>query len=252
MPTKHESNILKDKVIICTYPQKEQDELYDMLTALGATVLSMPMIEISPLPFQLENTLTTYDWLVFTSKNAVQPFVSQFKTIKNKVAALGEQTANRLRQSEVEPDFVGTGKSAADFINELLPVLLKNEKVLLVLGNLAPNTLQQQLKEKALVDRINVYQTEVAKSVDQKILRLVKNDQYDVLIVTSPSAINGLISKLNIPHHPLRIISIGITTTAAIGKFQIEPVATAIEPSYKGLAQTTIDYMKNDLKKLKI
>jgi uroporphyrinogen-III synthase len=232
-------------VFICTYPKKGQDELVDALTAEGATVLSMPVIEVTSLPFQPEKEIEGYDWLVFTSKNAVEPFASKFPVVKNKVAALGEQTAKKLQQFHIEPEFTGSGKSADDFAQEFLEVLGENEKVLLVLGNLAPNTLQQKLSGKATVDRIDVYQTTPLYKVDEDILDLIKKDKYDALVVTSPSAIKTLVTLLKNPHQQLRLFSIGKTTTNAILDFQMQPLATSVEPSYRGLAQTILDYFKN-------
>lgn len=246
MSTKHEKHILKDKVIICTYPEKEQDELVAMLSEQGATVLSMPMIEISPLSFHLKKDIADYGWLVFTSKNAVEPFSSQFPTITNKVAALGEQTAKQLQDHHIEPTFIGSGKSASDFVEEFANELHEDEQVLLVLGNLAPGTLQEEFGKKSKVDRINVYQTIATKRVDREILARIKKDQYDALIVTSPSAIKALIHELENPQMQLRIISIGKTTTAAILNYQMHPLATSAKPGYRELAETTIEYFRNN------
>lgn len=249
MPTELKNDTLKGKLIISTYPEKKPDDLAEKLSLLGATVLSMPLIKVSVLPFQLENNINNYNWLVFTSKNAGESFVNQFENCDIKIAALGEQTAKRLEQLHLNVHFTGSGKSSVDFVNEFLPVVSENEKVLLVLGNLAPNSLQQKLSKKVHTDRVNVYQTTAAKNIDEKIFDLVQNDQYDVLIVSSPSAIKVLHQKLKVPHQPLRIISIGITTTAAMRELRIEPLATSVDPSYRGLANTTIDYFrKNTIK----
>ena len=242
MSSIRESDILKDKIIICTYPKKEHDELAEILTAHGAKVISMPLIETSPLPFQLQHRLTEFDWLIFTSKNAVEPFVKEFHSFTNKVAALGEKTTEKLRQHHIEVKFTGSGKSATDFGNELLSILKKGEKALLVLGNLAPDTLKEILADQISVERVNVYQTTAAKLVDQGHLERIQTGQYDALIMTSPSAYQELKMKLNRPFSALQIISIGKTTTAAIQKDEVEPLATSSDASYKGLAATTIEY----------
>ena len=240
--TNNKNNILKDKVIICTYPKKENDELAEQLAAHGATVISMPLIETLPLPFQLKEEITSYDWLVFTSKNAVKPFAEKYPTIKNKVAALGEKTAEKLIQYHYQLVFTGSGKSATHFGNEFKNVLLQNEKVLIILGNLAPDTLEDLLEEKAIVDRVNVYQTQGVQEVDQSVLQQIKDDNYDGLIVTSPSAYSELKKHLADSTSSLKIFSIGPTTTAAIQDDQIEPLATSKEASYQGLATTVIEY----------
>mgnify|MGYP003835986135 CR=1 FL=1 len=242
------NDILKGKVVICTYPEKEQDELVTMLASEGATVLSMPVIEISPLPFQLKKNINEYDWLIFTSKNAVQPFTENYPEIPCKIAALGEQTAEKLEQFHLPPAFVGSGKSAHNFVDEFLPKLRDNENVLVVLGNLAPDTLQQKLGTKAHIDRVNVYQTNPASTIASNVLERIEKNEYDALIVTSPSAVRALIHKLKTEPEKLRFISIGKTTTAEINKYKAEPLVTAIEPSYKGLAETTIRFYQSKVK----
>lgn len=249
MPTHEGNDILKDKVIICTYPKKEQDELIEILSNHGATVHSMPVIEICPLPFQLKKNINKYNWLIFTSKNAVQPFADRYPTTTCKIAALGKKTADKLNQHQLMPDFVGTGKSADDFADEFIDQIQRNEKILLILGDLASTTLQQKLGEKAQIDRINIYQTRACPEVNKKFAELVDNDQYNALIVTSPSAVQTIANEAK-QVTSLRFISIGKTTSSAIKAFNIEPLATSNQSSYKGLAETTINYFKN--KKLKI
>jgi len=243
-----DNDILKGRTFICTYPEKTQDELIAMLSGQGAKVLSMPVIEISPLPFQLEKGINQYDWLIFTSKNAVQPFTDRYPKVSCKIAALGEQTDQKLEQFHLQSAFVGSGKSAHDFVNEFSPELQNNEKVLVILGNLAPDTLQQKLGTKAQVDRINVYQTNPASTIAPNLLERIEKDKYDALIVTSPSAVRALIHKLKTTPEKLRFISIGTTTTAEINKYKAKLLATATEPSYKGLAETTIRFYQSKVK----
>lgn len=242
MSTEHEKDILKDKVLICTYPEKEHDELAKTIIANGASVISMPLIEISPLPFQLPKDISTYDWIVFTSKNAVEPFAAKYPVMTNKVAALGEKTAEKLIKLHYQPAFTGSGKSATDFGNEFKKILQPDEKVLLVLGNLAPDTLTNLLGQYVQIDRVNVYQTTGVQFVNKNVLNKIKNDQYDALVITSPSAYYELRKHLPESSSPLKIFSIGKTTTAALQKDEIEPLATSKEASYKGLANTIIEY----------
>lgn len=245
MPIHEGKNSLNSKVVICTYPPKEQDEFYEMLTRQAAKVLFMPLIKIYPMPFQTKKAIDKYHWLVFTSKNAVKPFAEKHPEVPNKIAALGEKTALHLEKYQLKPDFVGTGKSAIDFGNEFMEALEQNESILLILGSLAPDTLQQKFSSKVEVERINVYETKEVESVDPKIINLVDSNQYDAIVVTSPSAVKSLVKKVKTAKH-LRMISIGKTTTAAIKDFQLEPLATSKNPSYQGLAETTIQFFKSN------
>ncbi len=237
---------LKGKTIISTYPKKIPDVLADSLESLGAKVLSLPMIQISPIPFSLEKNIEQYNWIVFTSKNAIPPFFKKIQlSNQNKIAVIGKGTADELSKHEYQASFIGSGKSGEDFAEELVQLVPEGESILLVLGQLAPNTIQQKLSSKNSVDRIDVYNTEMPDSIQSEHLQRIEKDDYDLIIVSSPSAIINLSSALKNGVKELRLISIGKTTSAAIRKLGIEPLAEAKESSYQGLADITIEYLKN-------
>ncbi|MCF6342686.1 MAG: uroporphyrinogen-III synthase, partial [Bacteroidales bacterium] len=76
---------MEGKVIINTRPAGTNDLIGEALQALGAEVLSMPMIEVRPekLTAPALHTLTNArrtDWLVFTSRNGVDSFFDQYET----------------------------------------------------------------------------------------------------------------------------------------------------------------------------
>lgn len=238
-----EQNRLKGKTILRTGPEKDQDELAEILDAAGACVISMPMVAIEPVPFSLKKDINNYDWLVFTSRNAVSHFFGHYTITKNnRIAAIGTGTATALTRQGCPANFTGKGKSAVYFAEELRHVIFPGERILLVLGTLAPDTLESSLSAYHPVERINVYQTVMPKQVDRDLLKRVEDDRYDLLIVSSPSAIRNLWTLLSCNKENLRIISIGQTTTATIRKLHIEPVATATDPGYRGLAKTITDY----------
>ncbi|MCW0482082.1 uroporphyrinogen-III synthase [Gaoshiqia sediminis] len=244
-----DTDILQGKIIICTYPKKDPDDFFEIISQLGAEVYYLPMIEVSPSLFQLQKEIGSYHWLVFTSKNGVSAFLQEQKpTNSNKMAALGEITAAELLKNGYVADFVGSGKSGADFAEELSGTIPPGNSVLLVLGNLAPDTLQRKLSANHPVDRVNVYQTIEPENIDENLLKQIEDDAYDLLIVSSPSAIKNLYATLKRNKTGLRLISIGKTTTTAMSELGLNPLVTAAESSYKALAEATISYFKKDLK----
>lgn len=239
------SNILKGKIIICTHPQKEEDDFIEIVSPTGAEVHFLPMIEITPLPFKMQRNISAYNWLIFTSKNGVSAFLKcQQPVADNKIAALGPMTAAELTSHGYCPDFVGSGKSGKDFAGELSSVIPAADSVLLALGNLAPDILQESLSPQCRVERVNVYETTLPKQINQHLLNQIEEDNYDLLIISSPSAIKNLHACLSKNRNHLRLISIGETTTAAIRKLGLQPLATARETSYRGLAEITIEYLQ--------
>ena len=242
MDKRQEPNILDGKIIICTYPQKTPDDFFNIISNLGAEIHYLPMIEVKDLPVQLPKDISHYQWLVFTSKNAVSAFFSQYTPVReNRIAALGESTAKELDRFGLKADFIGSGKSAVDFVTELAGVVSPGEAMLLALGTLAPDTIQNSFSSQNSVDRVNVYQTVMPEIIDRELLEQIEQDRYDLLVVTSPSAIKNLHASLKRTSSDLRIVSIGETTTAAIRELNLEPLATAATPGYRGLAEKTIE-----------
>lgn len=247
MDREENQDTLKGKTIICTYPKKNQDILSDTLKQLGAIVLSMPMINISSLPFSLKNDIRYYNWIVFTSKNAIPFFFDKVKPVaKNKIAVIGQSTANELVKYDLKADFIGSGKSGIDFAEEFSVISNTENNILLVQGSLAPGTLLAKLSLENSVERIDVYKTTKPTEIDDRLLKIIVEDLYDVIIISSPSAIINLHSVLKGNKTDLRLISIGKTTTEAIRELGIVPVAEASESSYKGLADITIEYLKEN------
>jgi uroporphyrinogen-III synthase len=246
MADKPDENKIHGKIIICTYPQPDTDDFSVLLEKAGAKVHFMPAIEIHPLRCELPQKLSDYNWLVFTSKNGIRNFAGQHRPAStNSIAVLGEATGRELNQFNLKADYTGSGHSGTDFARELKTVIKPDEAVLLVLGKLAPDTIEQELQATNPVDRINVYETVAPVNFDPACVRLIESDSYDLMLVSSPSAIKNLYLAFHAKISRWRVISIGTTTTAACRRLGIEPLATSGESSYTGLAATTIEYLQH-------
>mgnify|MGYP001202903086 FL=1 len=237
--------MLKGKIIISTRPTGSEDLIGNALENLGAAVLSMPLIETFQIPISqksqsviLENN--TYQWLVFTSRNGVESLFGQLGSLENievlpfKTAVFGRRTAAALHDKGFNPDLVVQSNTSADLLNELLPKLQTNEKVLLVLGDLASNLLKDGLQQKVSVDRLDVYRTEVVQSVETKMLNRISENNYDLILFTSPSGFKSFmhhtIDKIDLQN--LKIACLGPTTEEAILNEGLVPLIVA-KPSGK-------------------
>ena len=246
MNDRQKKNKIHGKIIICTFPKPEPDDFSILLKKAGAIVHYMPAIEIRSCSYHLPQDISNYHWVVFTSKNAIRFFAEELeKYAFKKIAVLGEATANELRKFNIEPDFIGTGRSGDDFAEELKRVLEISESVLLVLGKLAPDVIQKRWSNTNKVDRINIYETIAPKAFSPECVKLIESNRYDLLIISSPSAIKNLYLAFHEKKINWRLISMGKTTTAACYNLQITPLATATESTYKGLAAITIEYLQH-------
>ncbi len=237
--------MLTGKIIINTRPEGSKDLIGQALKELGAEVLHMPLIEIEPIPIprNIQANITKTDgchWLVFTSRNGVEMFFNQltsafhFDALNIKTAVYGRRTAMALEEHGIKADLINLKNTSADLLEDLCPQIQKSDKVLLVLGDLASNLLEEGLKDKADVARLDVYKTVFVQKANESLMARIKNDNYDLILFTSPSGFKSFMhhsgNATNNP--PVKIACLGPTTETAILDYGMAPLVVA-KPSGK-------------------
>lgn len=235
--------------VISTQPAERAAELQKALKNSGLEFYNIPMIRTQTVPVTPEiretfNQMENFDYLIFTSRNGVRAFFSLWqKTGKEfpqriKTAVIGKGTALELEKIFARPNFIQPGNTSRDFVSYLKKNVLRgSENILLALGNLAPGFLQRELSDIATVQRINVYHTLPVENYDNTVMQQVLSNHYGLLVFSSPSAFNRFyeICQKEKSEVPLRIVSIGETTTRAILKITQAFVLTAKVPGTEGL-----------------
>ncbi len=249
---------LEKKIIISTRAKSGDDDFEAYLADKGAAVYNMPLIEISALEpdasiFSVLKKLSSFGWLIFTSRNGVKYFLSLLDDQKIeyeelsllKIAVLGKKTAKELELSGLHPYFVSEGRDSGDFIIELQHDNIKeNDKVLLVLGDLAGDLIQESISGFSNVSRINVYKTSPAADPDPEIMKLLISDKYDMLAFMSPSALERFI-ELSDQHElkkNFRIACIGRTTEKAAIDNNLVPLIVPAKPDWLSFAMEIEKY----------
>ncbi len=257
--------VLQNKLFISTRPQGQSDELKRLFEAEGAQLLELPLIKINPLELNTEvrlilNLLDEFDWLILTSPNGVRSFFNGLKENRIealpaglKIGVIGKKTQKVLSTFGYEPAFVNPGNTAEEFVAAFIPQIenkSKKTQILLALGNLARTLIQDELKEYPTCTRIDIYETVMPDSADEKTLQLIRENRYEMLIFTSPSTIQNFMKlHLNIPAESLRIACIGEITAREAKNQGISPTVVAEDASAKGIVDAIIHFSKN-LKKV--
>lgn len=247
---------LQKRVFITTRPEGRSDELNELLRSAGASLVEFPMIEIvaysenPKLKSQLKLIKRT-DWLIFTSANGVRHFFLALKknglkinpTNKVRFAVIGEKTAQALDENGFDADIVANKSSAREFGEKLKEIIPENNRVTLVLGNLASTELEDKLFGKVKIDRIDIYKTIIPEKTDESVWDMIRNDKYDQLIFTSPSGIQNfiLLSGGQLDTSLLRIVCIGETTAAFARESGIIPSEIAHSPSAEGIFKSIVN-----------
>ncbi len=225
--------------VLITRPRAQSESFGEALKMAGFEPIYFPVIEIRAVENNAEldsaiKNLAKYDWVVFTSVNAVDivfDVVARraffptkqspiYSDIAPKVAAIGPKTAEALRKRNIEPDFV-----PEEYVAEtILPGLgdLRGKCVLLPRAEIARKELPEAIvKAGGIAHDIVVYQTLPAE-VDMDGLAALKSG-VDVITFTSASTVENFVAMmrqneldpLNLPNNPLFACIGPITEQAA-------------------------------------
>ena len=112
-----------NKTILVTKGKVEAGKHFGSLMNEGAQLIYFPTIKIQHISNSIElnqslEQFEKYDWIVFTSSNAVESFVT-IKKARNldlsrvKVAVVGSETAERCKEHKLEVSLIPTEFSTA-------------------------------------------------------------------------------------------------------------------------------------------
>ncbi len=246
---------MQKKVVVTTQPADQAREMLRLLSQQGFQAYNLPMIKTQTRKISDDqiNAVTQpgqYQLLVFTSKKGVRGLFENLMQRKAsyalapglKTAVVGPGTHSELKNYGLEADYINPGKTAEDlaaFLQE--KAIQPGHKVLLALGNNAPDFLQENLGPKASVQRINVYKTIPLPVTDVKTERLIREQKADLCIFTSPSGFHNFLHIFG-QTNKLKLAAIGSTTADAIREAGYDPTVIANSPSAQSLVQAINDY----------
>lgn len=193
-------SFLTGKKVLLTREERDNKEFADLIIRAGGDPLLIPMIGFRPSHLdkvaidKLAN-VTDYDWIIFTSKNGVEHFFRQIAetSLLPKIAVIGRKTEKVLRSYGHAQQFVPSQFVAECFVEEFIPLLHKESKVLIVKGNLARNIIAKRIQENGhICDEVILYENVMPEESEEKLCEAIKNEQIDVITFTSSSAVEHL------------------------------------------------------------
>lgn len=203
-------------------------------------IIHLPFIGVEPLPVQ--PTRQHYDWLIFTSKNAVEIFFKLYAHVTfDNIAAIGIKTKEHIEHYNHKVVFMPSKFNQESFIDEMDNIFC-HSTVCLPISTEARPKMYDALKSLADVDRIDLYRP---VRIDENInlaLQLIETHQVDWITFMSPSSVNayGKQSK----NHNLSFMAIGHVTSSALNQLNIEHYVSQIETK-KSMIDTILNIENN-------
>jgi uroporphyrinogen III methyltransferase/synthase len=241
-----ESRPLFGRTIVVTRARDQASELRTRLETLGATVLEIPAIDITPVDFELP-PLADYAWIVFTSANGVDAFFDRGLEPKRldaralgavQVAAIGPGTERALRRRGVRADLVPE-RFVAESLLEAFPE--GAGKVLIARAEVARDVLPEGLGERGYtVEVLPVYRT-VPAAVDAAELARVTDGAVDAITFTSSSTVTNFCDTVGaLPDPQPTVVSIGPITSQTAQERGLRVDAEADPHSIDGLVEVLL------------
>jgi len=254
------SSYLKNKVIVITRTNEQSSDSVKKLESLGAKVIPFPTIKIVPIKvFNHFDTyaekLNNFDYIVFTSENAVKYSADRLKEIGKvipdnvKVVCTGSKTADKCDDCNINVDIIPDDFSAKGLLEHFSTKNLVEKKFFIPSSEIARDELKMGLLELgAEVVQTPVYDVALPdEEENRKNIELISRNKPDLFIYTSPSTFHNFLKILEIDNpvsyfRNYDVAAIGPTTTQAI---ENEEVKVSIVPksfTMDGLIDAIINY----------
>lgn len=190
--------------MIVTRTEAQGAALVAALGARGVVAECIPTIELAPPadPRPLDSAiarLDTYDWLVFTSANAVERFFARAAELgptvspaRARIAAIGPATRDALAARGVEVDVIPGDPVAEGLVDALLANgRLDGARVLVPRAAVGRDVLPDSLRAAgAEVELVEVYRTVVPEASRVRLVRLLDVDATVVVCASSSTVRN--------------------------------------------------------------
>ena len=240
------SKPLAGRTVVVTRAASQANDFVVELESYGANVIICPTIEIAE-PESYERLdeaidhLYGYDWLIFTSANAIDFFLRRLTTRdlnvadldEIKVCAIGQASADKLHDAHVHVDVIPAQAKAEGVFAALSEFVGGNEQlhglnILLPRAAVGRDYLPKALEDAgARVDVVTAYRTVVPENLDRGRLSAMLAGSADCIAFTSSSTVKNL--ALLFDTHDLSKTLAGVTV-ACIGEVTAE---TAMEYGLK-------------------
>jgi uroporphyrinogen III methyltransferase/synthase len=249
------------KRVVVTRAVHQAGSLAGLLRDEGAQPILAPTIRIAPPtdagPLRDAVThLDCYDWVLFTSGNAVDAFFAALRDegldpralAGAKVCAIGAKTKAVLEARGILADLIPEDARAEGVISALRPLLSDRARILLPRAEVAREVLPDSLGNVgAEVDVVAAYRN-LPPEADQvdRIRTLIDPAESDAVLFTSSSTVknlckvlgDGCANELN----ALTLFSIGPITTKTAEQLGLAVTATSPEQTIESLVQTMRAY----------
>lgn len=265
IPSTNVTNLpLTGKTVLVTRAAEQSSKFTTLLQQQGATVLEMPALTITePSSWHdLDNAialLASFNWLILTSANGVNYFLSRLKILGKdirtlagiKIAVVGKKTAAVLQEYNLQPDFIPPNY-VADSLIESFPENLAQQKILFPRVETGGRDIlvRELTAEGADLVEVAAYQSRCPKIIEPQIWQALQQKQIDIITFASSKTVRNFVqlvtakidksTDINILLQGIAIASIGPQTSQTCHDLLHRVDIEATQYTLEGLTEAII------------
>jgi uroporphyrinogen III methyltransferase/synthase len=259
-----ESRPLYGWKVLVPRTKEQAGAMSERLRSYGAVPVEVPTIAVEPprTPTQMERAIKglvtgRYEWIVFTSTNAVRAVREKFEEFGLdarafagvKIGCVGEATADAVRAFGIKPELLPSGEQSSEGLLADFPpfddVLDPIDRVLLPRADIATETLAAGLRELGWeIDDVTAYRTVRAAPPAAEIRDAIKSGGFHAVCFTSSSTVRNLVGIAGKPHARTVVACIGPQTAATAREFglrvDVQPESATVPALIDALAEFAV------------
>lgn len=247
---------LAGKTVVVTRAAGQSGKLVEELSARQARVIQLPLLSFAPpedfaaMDAALAR-MDSFDWIIFTSANAVQAVERRMRELtldpnttanQLRAAAVGPATAEEAEHAGFSVDYVAANHNGAALAGELKPEL-KGKRVFLPRSDRANADLPTALRRMgAEVTEAVAYRTLPADGADRNRANDSLREGLDGILFFSPSAVHNFVELIGKERFKALqgravMVAIGPTTAMALAAAGFQRVARAADTTTKAVVE---------------
>jgi len=257
---------LAGKRIVVTRARAQSQTIVHQIEDLGGEVIEFPTIEIQP-PENFDALdaaiakIQSYDWLMFTSVNSVEAFLSRLQHIGKtvdlldhlNVGAIGPETAKELTTAGFTCCLVPERFQAEGILDKVTPETMRSSRVLIPRAAEAREVLPDTLRKwGASVDVVVAYRAAIPMTDVGPLSSQLRRHEVDVVTFTASSTVKNFAclfnqKKLSEIVNGSLIACIGPITAQTVTEFGGQAAIIAKEFTMPGLVRAIVDYFEQNI-----
>lgn len=251
---------LAGKIIVLTRSDEQAKDSASLWNETGAELILFPVLEICrPDDWSRFDRLVTednFDYIIFTSVNAVKMFCLRVKE-KNisfdfsriHVTAVGAKTSEACRAENIPVSLIPNEFSGTGVVAAFGSLNIAGKRIFIPRSAIAKNEIVEGLvKAGAIVETADVYDVKIPEREKcAEIIKLIQNKPVDFILFTSPSTYYNFVKIVEIKDEPeyfskVKVAAIGKTTKQAIENRGVKVTVVPEVQTMEGLKDALINY----------